>query len=151
MEVRECNMALLTEEQIKQLVEMASVPIYLYDKICEWNEKQTTQQIEVDWNDAPKNATKAALRLHWITEDKESGAVLWSGSLDSVAFERPAPVITPHPHAKIMAQYAEVAARRVDPWVEFEFKHKANENWVVFICHPHFAVDYEYRYIGDEK
>jgi hypothetical protein len=144
-------MALLTEEQIKQLVEMASVPIYLYDKICEWNEKQTTQQIEVDWNDAPKNATKAALRLHWITEDKNLGVERWSSSFDSVTFERPAPVITPHPHAAIMAKFAEVAARRVDPWVEFEYKHKANKNWLSFLANPNFNVDYNYRHIGDDK
>jgi len=151
LEVRECNMALLTEEQIKQLVEMAWVPVYLHDKICEWNEKQTSQQIEVNWNDAPKNATKAALRLHWITEDKESGAVLWSGSLDSVAFERPTPVVTPHPHAALMTKYAEVAARRHDPWVEFEFKCVSGGIWEELTSNPSWHTIREYRHIGDDK
>ena len=142
-------MSLLTEKQIVDLIKMANVPIYLYDKICEWNKKQDSKQVEIDWNDAPKNATKAVLRMHWVTESE--GSELWSTAFESLTFERPAPVIIPHPHAAIMAKYAEVAARRVDPWVEFEFKHKTNENWVVFICHPHFAVDYEYRHIGDGK
>ena len=148
-------MALLNEEQIKDVMAMFDCyasgrykKSFEYD-FGEWNKKQTTQQIEIDWNDAPKYATKIALRMHWGTESE--GSELWSPSFDSVTFERPAPVITPHPHAEILAKYAEVAARRVDPWVEFEFKHKFNENWAVFICHPHFAVDYDYRYIGDNK
>ncbi|MBV5309039.1 hypothetical protein [Chromatium okenii] len=146
-------MALLTKKQIEIITLIAlnqSTSKDLYDELCEWNEKQTTQQIEVDWNDAPKNATKAALRLHWITEDKESGAVLWSGSLDSVTFERPAPVITPHPHAEIMAKYAEVAARKVDPWVEFEFRVDKRE-WETPTTGISFHLDFEYRHIGDEK
>ena len=153
-------MSLLTEEQIQDLylqLDNVSSTSAMQKVIQEWNEKQTAQQIEIDWNDAPKNATKVALRLHWGTEDKDLGGERWYASYDSVTFERPAPVITPHPHAEIMAKYAEVAARRVDPWVEFEFKRKFNENWAVyenwavFIFHPHFAVDYEYRYIGDKK
>jgi 2-polyprenyl-3-methyl-5-hydroxy-6-metoxy-1,4-benzoquinol methylase len=60
-------------------------------------------------------------------------------------------VITPHPHAAIMAKYAEVAQRRTDPWVEFEYKHKANKNWISFISYPNFNIDYNYRYIGDNK
>lgn len=144
-------MSLLTEKQIVELVEMASVPIYLYDKICEWNQKQTTIQFEVDWKDAPKHATKAQLRLYWVTESL--GSELWSGSdlWDSVIIERPAPVITSHPHAEILAKYAEVAARRVDPWVEFEVKCGEEFSWsncTSFIC---FRAEYEYRYIGDEK
>lgn len=147
-------MSLLTEKQIVELVKMASITstaTSYHDELCEWNEKQTTIQFEVDWKDAPKHTTKAQLRLYWVTESL--GSELWSGSdlWDSVIIERPTPVVTPHPHAAIMGKYAEVAAKRVDPWVEFEFKHKFNENWAVFICHPHFAVDYEYRYIGDNK
>ena len=144
-------MALLTEEQINQLVEMASVPIYLHDKICEWNEKQTSQQIEVDWNDAPKNATKAVLRMHWVTEDKKSGTVLWSGAGNPVTFERPAPVITPHPHAEMMAKYAEVAARRVDPWVEFERFSHCDMEWDGLPYHPDWTQGQTYRHIGEEK
>ena len=144
-------MVLLTEEQINDILDIANVcsSSISAKKLIEWNKKQTTQQVAIDWNDAPKNATKVALRMHWVTESE--GSELWSTAFESLAFERPVPVIAPHPHAEIMAKYAEVAARRVDPWVEFEFKHKTNENWVVFICHPHFAVDYEYRHIGDGK
>ena len=145
-------MALLTEEQINDILDIANVcsSSISAKKIIEWNEKQTSQQIEVDWNDAPKNATKAALRLHWITEDKESGAVLWSGSLDSVAFKRPTPIVTPHPHAAIMAKYAEVAARRVDPWVEFEGRCES-KNWTKCCGFNGFHPDFEYRHIGDNK
>jgi len=144
-------MSLLTEKQIVELVEMASVPIYLYDKICEWNEKQTTIQFKVDWEDAPKHATKAQLRLYWVTESL--GSELWSGSdlWDSVIIERPAPVITPHPHAALIAKFAEVAARRVDPWREFEYKNSISGNWEKTISTISFFHDAEYRYIGDDK
>lgn len=146
-------MALLNEEQINDILNIANVcsSSISAKKLIEWNEKQTAQQIEIGWNDAPKNATKAALRLHWITEDKESGAVLWSGSLDSVTFDRPAPVITPHPHAEMMMKYAEVAARRVDPWVEFERFSHCDMEWDGLPYHPDWTQGQTYRHIGDNK
>ena len=108
-------MALLTEEQIKELTSVhdkwwageGSFQEYL----IEWNKKQTSQQVAINWNDAPKYATKAVLRLHWVTGGK--GSELWTASEDAITFERPAPVITPHPHAEMIAKYAEVAARRI--------------------------------------
>ncbi len=146
-------MALLTEEQIKQLVKMASVTstaTSYHEDLCEWNEKQTTIQFEVDWKDAPKHATKAQLRLYWVTESL--GSELWSGSdlWDSVIIERPTPVVTPHPHATLMTKYAEVAARRHDPWVEFEIKNTENE-WIGCAATCCFYHKNEYRHIGDDK
>lgn len=147
-------MALLTQKQIKEILLIienevnVEWPDTMLEMLCEWNEKQTTQQIEIDWNDAPKYATKIALRMHWGTESE--GSELWSPSFDSVTFERPAPVITPHPHAEIMSKYAEVAARRVDPWVEFEFKCEG-QGWSYCSGFPRFHITFEYRHIGDNK
>lgn len=143
-------MALLTEEQINDILDIANVcsSSSSAKKLIEWNEKQTTQQVAIDWNDAPKNATKAMLRMHWVTESE--GSELWSPSFGSVIFERPVPVIISHPHAEIMAKYAEVAARRVDPWDEFEIKNTKNE-WIKCICPCCFYITNEYRYIGDNK
>ena len=144
-------MALLTEEQINDILDIANVcsSSTSAKKLIEWNKKQTAQQIEVDWNDAPKHATKAMLRLHWVTETL--GSELWSTAFDSVTFERPAPVITPHPHAELIAKFAEVAARRVDPWMEFEYKNSVSGNWEKTISTISFFHDAEYRYIGDNK
>jgi len=144
-------MALLTEEQINDILDITNVCFSSSSakKLIEWNEKQTAQQIEIDWNDAPKYATKAALRLHWVTAT--SGSELWSTAFESLTFERPTPVVTPHPHAAIMAKYAEVAQRRRDPWVEFEVKSGEEFSWsncTSFIC---FRAEYEYRHIGDDK
>lgn len=159
--VRGNNMALLTEEQIQDLylqLDKVSSTSAMQKVIQEWNEKQTAQQIEIDWNDAPKNATKAALRLHWVTEDKDLGVERWSASFDSVTFERPAPVITPHPHAALMMKYAEVAARRSDPWVEFEHccDDIDEDYWIQCDAFIGFHSDYfyrhiSYRHIGDKK
>ena len=145
-------MALLTEEQVEDVMAMFDCyasgrykKSFEYD-FGEWNKKQQPTQFEPDWSNAPDYAVGAAISLAWVTESGN-----WGFGGNIARFDKPAPAVTPHPHAEIMAKYAEVAARRVDPWVEFEFKHKTNENWVVFICHPHFAVDYEYRHIGDGK
>ena len=142
-------MALLTEEQINDILDITNTcgSSTYSKKLIEWNEKQTTQQVAIDWNDAPKYATKVALRLHWVTET--SGSELWSASFDSVTFERPTPVITPHPHAAIMAKYAEVAARRVDPWVEFELEDYGL--WNKCESPISFQTNLKYRYIGDDK
>ena len=140
-------MALLTEEQVNDILDIANVcsSSTSAKKLIEWNEKQQpSTQFEPDWSKAPKSAVMAAINISWLTENGS-----WTLGYRLATYDRP--TITPHPHAEIMAKYAEVAARRRDPWVEFEFKHKFNENWAVFICHPHFAVDYEYRHIGDKK
>jgi len=158
--VRGYNMALLTEEQINDILDITNVCFSSSSakKLLEWNEKQDSKQIEIDWDDAPKNATKAALRLHWVTEDKDLRVERWSASFDSVTFERPAPVITPHPHAAIMAKYAEVAARRSDPWVEFEHccDDIDEDYWIQCDAFIGFHSDYfyrhiSYRHIGDKK
>lgn len=143
-------MVLLTEEQINDILDIANVcsSSISAKKLIEWNKKQTTQQVAIDWNDAPKNATKVALRMHWVTESE--GSELWSTAFESLAFERPVPVIAPHPHAEIMAKYAEVAARRVDPWVEFEIKNTENE-WIGCAATCCFYHKNEYRHIGDDK
>ena len=153
-------MALLTEEQINDILDIANVcsSSISAKKLIEWNEKQTTIQFEVDWKDAPKHATKAQLRLYWVTESL--GSELWSGSdlWDSVIIERPAPVITPHPHAALMMKYAEVAARRSDPWVEFEHccDDIDEDYWIQCDAFIGFHSDYfyrhiPYRHIGDDK
>jgi len=138
------NMALLTEEQINDILDIANVcsSSISAKKLIEWNEKQQPHQaLPLNWDIAPKWANVATVMVRW------DGI----GQTDTVTFSRSNRPATPHPHAEILAKYAEVASRRVDPWVEFEFKHKFNKDWAVFICHPHFAVDYEYRHIGDNK
>ena len=134
-------MSLLTEKQIVELVEMASVPIYLYDKICEWNKKQRSF-IEPNWNRLPSKIKYCHLR-HYYFDDI-------GNEIDFefiINFERP---VTPHPHAEIMAKYAEVAARRVDPWVEFEVRCEV-KGWTRCGGFNGFHSDFEYRHIGDNK
>ena len=140
-------MPLLTEEQIEQLVKIASVTSTVksyHDKFCEWNEKQPSTQFEPDWSIAPKHAKSAVLSLSWVIR----GNILFSGYCKE--FERPAPVVTPHPRAEILAKYAEVAQRRIDPWVEFEYRCLSDE-WSKCTEFLRFYADYQYRYIGDDK
>jgi len=148
--VRGYNMSLLTEEQIAELT-------LVHDKwwdgnegfqeyLNEWNEKQTGVQVDVDWGKAPECADRAEVNFYWVGEDT------WRFCFQIAKYDRPKPVITPHPHAEIMAKYAEVAARRVDPWAEFEFRNLNSQyGWDVLSGTPSFESFYEYRYIGDDK
>ena len=141
-------MALLNEEQINQLVKMASVTSIATsyrEDLCEWNEKQQPAQFEPDWSNAPDYAVGAAISLAWVTE---SGNWEFGGNI--ARFDKPAPAVTPHPHAEMMAKYAEVASRRVDPWVEFEIKNTENE-WIGCAATCCFYHKNEYRHIGDNK
>ena len=145
--VRGNNMALLTEEQIQDLylqLDNVSSKSAMQKVIQEWNEKQTTQQFEPDWSKAPGDATSAVLSLTWVTKGS------WAFGYNIAEYERPAPVITPHPHAEIMMKYAEVAARRVDPWVEFEVRCEV-KGWTRCGGFNGFHSDFEYRHIGDDK
>jgi hypothetical protein len=49
----------------------------------------------------------------------------------------------------MIAKYAEVAQRRVDPWVEFEVN--LDNNWEKIMGNPAWLDYREYRYIGETK
>jgi|694.fasta_scaffold02573_34 hypothetical protein len=147
-------MSLLTNEQIEELVGITSnqsTSQDLFIEFFDWNEKQTGTQINVNWDDAPKFAGKAVLRLHWVTGSK--GSELWTASEDAITLERPKPIITPHPHAEMIMKYAEVAARRIDPWVEFEITFDEDDDcWSKCPDELRFLVNgRRYRHIGDNK
>ena len=140
-------MSLLTKKQIEIITLIAlnqSTSKDLYDELCEWNAKQPAQ-FEPDWSNAPDYAVGATISLAWVTESGN-----WGFGGNIARFDKPAPVITPHPHAALMTKYAEVAARRHDPWDEFEIKNTKNE-WIKCICPCCFYITNEYRYIGDGK
>jgi hypothetical protein len=102
-------------------------------------------EFEPDWSKAPKCATGAILSLTWVFDEGR-----WAFGSDIAKYKRPAPVVTPHPHAEIIAKFAEVAARRVDPWVEFEYKCE-KQDWRRCSRFIGSYPDFEYRYIGDNK
>jgi hypothetical protein len=144
-------MSLLTNDQIMELAELAinkSPHLTLFDTFYDWNKKQTGNQVNVNWGDAPKFAGKAVLRLHWVTGGK--GSELWTASEDAITLERPEPVITPHPHAEMIMKYAEVAQRRDDPWVEFEWGVDG-AHWCSCDRWIYFKTDNCYRHIGETK
>ena len=139
-------MSLLTEKQIEEIIDIATQQSEFAEilklKLDHWNSNQTNQHFEVNWKIAPKGAEEAILEIHWL--DRKGDKFGW----DVIAqYDRP-PV--PHPHAEILAKYAEVAARRVDPWVEFEFKCDG-QGWTKSTILISFYEDFEYRYIGDNK
>lgn len=140
-------MALLTEEQINDILDMAEVHAdsFCGRKIIKWNAQQTTRQFEVDWSKAPRGAKGAILKSYWV------GGSMCAFGQTVAEYKRPAPVITPHLHAEIIAKYAEVAARRFDPWVEFQVYKTFFGLWVTLDAPTWFDTAQQYRYIGDDK
>lgn len=138
-------MSLLTEEQIAELT-------LVHDKwwegndnfqeyLIEWNEKQTGKQIEINWNDIDSNVFCVTVKIFY--HDKEH-IPLGYETLDR--YFKP---ITPHPHAEMIMKYVEVAQRRNDPWVEFEYE--ACGQWKSLNDHPLWGHNTEYRHIGETK
>jgi len=119
-------MALLTNDQIMELAELAinkSPHLTLFNTFHEWNKKQTKMDelcdflhcYEPEWVDLHKNVKRMNIEVNFYGDNENILETL------IVSHCRPEPVITPHPHAEMIAKYAEVAQRRVDPWVEFEW------------------------------
>jgi hypothetical protein len=138
-------MSLLTEEQIAELSCIASnqsTSKDLYQEFCEWNERQTATQFEPDWDKTPSNATRVYLDAVWFNSEMKE---IYRTTI--CCFDRP---VTPHPHAEMIMKYAEVAQRRVDPWVEFEWG-KNDSHWCSCDRWINFNIDNCYRYIGETK
>ena len=144
-------MALLTE---KQLMELANICIksqdsnQLINSIKTWNDRQQPTQFEPDWNEAPEWAFCAIVKFYWI------GKSTWKLGFDIAEYERPkpAPIYVAHPHSQVIAKYAEVAARRSDPWAEFYFKHPSDDTkWLPLTKSPSFNVDVVYQWRGEDK
>jgi hypothetical protein len=137
-------MSLLTEEQIAELVGIASnqsTSKDLYEEFHEWNEKQPSTQFEPAWEKTSSNATKVYLDAVWFnSEMKEIDRTTICG------WDRP---VTPHPHAEMIMKYAELAQRRVDPWVEFEWYHI--DKWRPLTNWPTWGINVQYRHIGETK
>jgi hypothetical protein len=138
-------MNLLNTKQIAELVTIASnqsTSKDLHDEFEEWNKKQQSF-IEPNWNRLPSKIKYCHLRHYYF--DDIGNEIDWEFIIN---FERPT---IPHPHAALMAKYAEVAARRVDPWVEFQVYSYPFSCWVTLETPTFFDSAQRYRHIGDDK
>lgn len=138
-------MSLLTEKQIQDLylhLDNVSTTTKMKEVIQNWNEKQPAR-FEPDWSEAPIDAVKASVSITWTTPEG------YTETYSRGAYTKP---VIAHPHAALMMKYAEVASRRIDPWVEFEFRNLNSQyGWDVLSGTPYFESFYEYRHIGDDK
>jgi hypothetical protein len=141
-------MSLLTNEQIEELTllhdEWWDGNEGFQEYLNEWNENQTGVQVNIDWGKAPECAERAEVNFYWVGEDT------WRFCFQIAKYDRPKPIITPHPHAEMIMKYAEVAQKRVDPWVEFEWG-KNDSHWCSCDRWINFNTDNCYRHIGDNK
>ena len=51
----------------------------------------------------------------------------------------------PHPHAELMAQYAEDAKETEKPWLRWEAKRKETDTWHTCVHHPSWGQVFDYR------
>ena len=136
-------MSLLTEKQIQDLylhLDNVSTTTKMKEVIQNWNEKQPAR-FEPDWSEAPIDAVKASISITWTTPDG------YTETYSRGAYTKP---VIAHPHASLIAKFAEVAARRVDPWVEFEIKYFDTGSWTALNIPLTFFEECEYRHIGDQ-
>lgn len=54
-------------------------------------------------------------------------------------------VTTPHPHATLIAQYAEDAAYTDEPWQLWEYRPADSPRWATMVTHPGWNTAYLYR------
>lgn len=140
-------MSLLTEEQIAELakrIQSHALGKSVAEVIHEWSSEYTAR-FKPDWNKAPKDANYWQIRETW--HDKEGNQLAKGGFLAQRT--RPEWAITSHPHLALIKKYAEVAERRVDPYVEFEFREDDNKEWKKLTDKISFYIDCQYRYIGE--
>ena len=142
-------MSLLTNEQIAELT-------LVHDKwwdgnesfqeyLREWNEKQTSVYFEPNWDDIPEEVIEVQVKIDWLRPDTGD---YYEEPFFIKIYKRP---LRAHPHAEMIMKYAEVAARRIDPWVEFEWFDDCLGKWVVFKeMSPMFSFR-KIRHIGDNK
>jgi hypothetical protein len=139
-------MSLLTNEQIAELIGIASnqsTSRDLHDELHEWNEKQIPSiEFEPDWGNTPSNITKVYLDAVWFNSEMKE-----IERTTICCWDKP---ITPHPHAEMIMKYAEVAQRRVDPWVEFEWGVD-DAHWCSCDRWINFNINNCYRHIGETK
>ena len=136
-------MSLLTKRQIADILDILCVwgTTTRARDLEQWNEKQPAP-IEPNWKKISSKVKTCHLRQYYF--DSEGNEIDWDYIF---SYERP---VTAHPHAALLAKYAEVAARRVDPWVEFEFRVD-ERGWETPTTDISFYPDFEYRHIGETK
>lgn len=136
-------MSILREDQIEDLCDLltgADTWLEAKSKIKNWNEKQTDTN-EPNWDEIAKEIKGVQHRYYYFDDRGEQ--INWHVVKQYI---RPIPC---HPHAEIMMKYAEVAARRVDPWEEFEYRH-LSEQWSKCVPNFIFYTDYKFRYVGEQ-
>ena len=136
-------MSLLTERQIADILDILNVcgTSTSAAELMRWNEKQPAP-IEPNWKKIPSKVKTCHLRQYYF--DSEGNEIDWDYIF---SYERP---VTAHPHAALIAKYAEVAARRIDPWAEFEMRIGGSSEWVKCDMPISFSGQ-EYRHIGETK
>jgi hypothetical protein len=129
-------------------------------------EQPTVQKFPVDWNSAPEWAYFWAMdstgTAYFYEEEPELNVDKgyfhsYVGYQERYPYKIPGWEISlqqrsmrPHPHAALMAKYAEVAARRTDPWFEFQYTCATN-NWLRLNDHPTWDESIKYRHIGEDS
>jgi hypothetical protein len=141
-------MSLLTEKQIDEIIDMAThqdeFARILKLKFDNWNENQP-DQFEPNWDEIPEEVVEVQMKIDWLRPDTGD---YYEEPFFIKIYKRP---LRAHTHAQIMMKYAEVAARRIDPWTEFEVFMIDDQEWVSNNGPLYFIDNCQYRHIGETK
>ena len=150
-------MSILTNKQINEIVNFSSISRDVRDmfenELRTWNETQEEidfSNYKLDWENIPDEVENIEVSIDMWSEFQEE----YIGVLKKIKFHRPKQSAHPqsaHPQAAMIAKYAEVAARRSDPWVEFERCLPNTYLWHKIDCDFTFLANLDYRHIGEAK
>lgn len=131
-------MKLLTDKQIGQILDMCNCAnsTHVRNALSDWNNKQAP--VGTDWEIAPADAVRVKYELTWYDSNNK---MIRNGHFHTAVKE-----LTPYVHSEMLAKYAEVAARRSDPWVEFQWRSTGQGDWSRCIQPMRFYASYQYRH-----
>lgn len=147
-------MSLLTEANIKEIVDMWNASNENWQQsLKRWNDMQPEPDdiFKIPWEHAPLGTDEVMVSFRFGNYDSGS----FGGEVDhthTIWFDIPEHHRKPwpyHRHFELMAKYAEVAARRPDPWVEFGYLSEGElERFEGEIT---FYQTGRYEFLGEEK
>jgi hypothetical protein len=139
-------MSKLTEEQIKEIEDMWSALSENWQQsLRRWNalQPQSDEFFKIPWQDAPAGVDDVEIGYRFGDRKGNHYDIEYLYLKIPERFKKP----VAHRHAPLMAKYAEVAARRPDPWIEFGYFYEGEkvrfEEEVIF-----YETD-DYEYLGE--
>ena len=136
----------IVELVINNVTDVSDRSDLLFD-LHHWNESQRRLELSTynpDWKSLPDDIKEVVIKIEFhgdrypINKDEK------------FVFKRPEHP-KPHIHAEMIAKYAQAAARRSDPWLEFKCRCVGDTYWVPLTKTPSFKEGVEYLWLNENN